>query len=107
MLPHDLKYFTAPRAPWMTLAMLALFACALAIPEAEGQRSTAQDTNALSKESVSQGDAAYSAPTCPRTHPWGWERLRLMVAHKTHDADNWAVQCFYGSYYSATARFAP
>ena len=104
MLPHDLKYFTTPRAPWMTLALLALFACALAIPEAEGQQ--AQGSNLGAREGPALL-AAPSAPTCPRTHPWGWERLRLMVATKQRDADKWAVQCFYGSYHAEATRFAP
>ena len=96
----DLRGYVAPRAPWMTIAMLALFACALAIPEAEGQIG-------YTRETATPAHLVYSAPTCPRTHPWGWERLRLMVATKHRDADKWAVQCFYGTYHSAATRFAP
>ena len=41
----DLRHFSAPRAPWMTLAMLALFACALAIPDNAAQQGGAKPAN--------------------------------------------------------------
>ena len=91
MLPNDLRDFTAPRLPWMGMSLLALALIAMSV----------EFTSAAPAPTVTM------QPDCPRTHPWGRERLRLMVATKHRDADKWAVQCFYGSYYSATARFAP
>ena len=108
MLPIDLRDYAAPRRDWIGPALLALALIAMSVEytNAEGLQGTASEVRALSSMGLKPiAPAAPSAPDCPRTHPWGREQLRIMVATRNAYADRWQVQCHYGAYHG-NARFA-